>query len=265
MIKKSFFATVLVAAMCLFASPAQAQFKNLGKSLGKAAKDAGKAAQDMATDAAMEMGANKVSDKLIEFMDQNNAVSADNSEYTTRLKSILGDKFTDVEGKPLTVKVYESAEANILALNNGNIRIYSGMMDLLSDDEVKALIAMEAGHINSGNVRENLLKVASEDNAGSAASAQLEKMLSFSGDKFGSIANEIIQIPYTEEQNKKADEFAKTFLKSNGGSVDAYSALLSKFRTLSQVDLEAEDVDAEAESTIQATAAAKFIQANSLR
>lgn len=135
----------------------------------------------------------------------------------------------------------------------------------MSDDEVKALIALQAGHINSGNVRENLLKVASEDNAGSAVGAQLEKMLSFSGDKLGSIINEVIQIPYTAEQNKEADTFAKSFLKSNGGSEEAYSDLMSKFRGLGEVDLEAEEVDAEAESTIQASAAAKFLKANSLR
>lgn len=128
MIKKSFIATLIVAAMCLFATPAQAQFKNLGKSLGKAAKEAGKAAKEMATDAALDMGANKVSDKMIEFMDQNNTLSAEDSEYTTRLKTILGDQFTNVEGKALDIKVYENAEANILTLNNGNIRIYSGMM-----------------------------------------------------------------------------------------------------------------------------------------
>lgn len=266
MIKKSFFAMALAVAMCLFASPAQAQFKNLGKSLGKAAKDAGKAAQTMATDMALETGANKVSDKLVEFLDENNTVAADDSEYTKRLKTILGDKFTDVEGKALTVKVYESDEANILTLNNGNIRIYSGMMDLLSDDEVKALVALQAGHINSGNIRENLLKAVSDDeNAGDAAGAQIEKMLSFSGDKLGSIANELIQVPYTEEQNKEADKFAKGFLTKNGGTTEAYTEMINKFQDLGQIDLEDEELDEESESTIQATSASKFLKANSLR
>ena len=265
MIRKSFLATILVAVMCMFATPTQAQFKNLGKSLGKAAKQAGKAAQNMATDAALEMGANKVSDKIIGFMDQNNTISADDSEYTTRLKTILGDNFTDVEGKALDVKVYETQEANIVTLNNGSIRIYSGMMDMLDDDEIRALIALQAGHINSGNIRNNLLKVASGDNAESAGAAQIEKMLSFSGDKLGSVVNELLQVPYTAAQNKEADKFAKSYLSSNGGDSSAFSSLLSKFQGLSQVDLESDDLDEADETVIQASAASKFIQANSLR
>lgn len=262
MIKKSLFATLLVAAMCVMSTPAQAQFKNLGKSLGKAAKDAGKSAQNMATEAATEMGANKASDKIIEFMDQNNTVLGDDSEYTTRLVAILGDNFKSVDGKELNVKVYENAEANILTLNNGSIRIYSGMMDLLTDDEIKALIALQAAQIKQGNVRENLLKVASGDNAEAAGGAQVEKMLSLSGDKLGSVINELIQYPYTAEQNKKADTYAKTYLEEQGGNADAFSSLLSKFTELQSVDLEDEAADQESEQFIQATAASKFISAN---
>lgn len=90
-------------------------------------------------------------------------------------------------------------------------------------------------------------------------------MLSFSGDKLGSIANEIIQVPYTEAQNKEADKFAKTFLTKNGGSADAYTEMISKFQGLNQIDLEDEELDQESESAIQATSVAKFLKANSLR
>lgn len=265
MLKKSIFATLMVAMMCVFATPAQAQFKKLGKSLGKAAQDAGKAAQDMATDALLEKGANTASDKIVEFMDNNNTVVAADSDYAKRLATIVGSNFASAEGKALDIKVYENDEANVIALNNGNIRIYSGMLDILSDDEVKALIALQAGHITSNNVRDNLLKAASGDSAEDAGAAQVEKMLSFSGDQFGSIVNELLQLPYSAEQNKKADKFAKDYLKKEGGDAEGFNSLLTKIQSLGQIDLESDDLDEEDADVIQATVASKFVMANSAR
>lgn len=265
MIKKSIFATLMVALMCAFTTPAHAQFKKLGKSLGKAAESAGKAVGDAATDMVLEKGANTVSEKVVEFMDNNNTVVADDSEYTTRLKRIVGDNFKTVDGKNLNIKVYENEEANIISLNNGEIRIYSGMLDILEDDEVKALIALQAGHIESDNVRDNLIKAASGDSAEDAGSAQIEKMLSFSGDQFGSIINELLQLPYTAEQNKKADKIAKDYLKKEGGNVEGFNSLLTKIQSLGQVDLESDDLDEEDDNVIQATVASKFVMANNAR
>lgn len=265
MIKKSVLATLFVAVMCVFATPAQAQFKKMGKSLGKVAKDAGKAAQDMATDAAMEMGANKASDKIIEFMDNNNTVVAEDSDYAKRLKTIVGSNFASVEGKTLDIKVYENEEANVITLNNGSIRLYSGMLDLLDDSEVKALLALQAGQISTGNVRDNLVKAASGESAEGAGAAQMEKMMSFSGDKFGSVVNELLQLPYTAEQNAAADKAAKDYLKKEGGNAEAYTSLLSKIQALGQIDLDADDLDEEDATVIKATAASKFVTVNKLR
>lgn len=258
MIRKSFFATLAVAALCMFATPAQAQFKKLGKTLGKAAQEKG-------SEMALEMGATKGSVKIIEFMDQNNTIAAEGSEYAKRLKTIVGDKFTTIGDKSLDIKVYENDEANIIALHNGSIRIYSGMLDLLNDDEVKALLALQAAQIETGNVKDNLLKVALGENAKDAGAAQVEKMLAGGDDKIGSLVNELVQCSYTAEQNEKADKLAKAFLGRQGGSEAAYSALLSKIDTLGQVDLEADDLDEGDETVIKAMAASKFVTANKLR
>lgn len=265
MIRKSILATLMVALMCVFATPAQAQFKKLGKSLGKAAQDAGKSLGDAATDAALEKGANVASDKIVDFMDNNNTVAADDSEYVVRLKEIMGDKFKSAEGKDLDIKVYENEEANVISLSNGDIRIYSGMLDILEDEEVKGLIALQAGHITSKNVRDNLMKAVSGESAEDAGAAQVEKLLSFSGDQFGSIVNELLQLPYSVEQNKKADKFAKDYLKTQGVDVAGFNSLLTKVQTLGYVDLDAEDLDEEDAKVMQATAASKFVLVNKVR
>lgn len=259
MLKKTILSIVTILAMVLLAVPANAQRKGLGKTLSKSAKDAGKAVKDAAGDMAADMTAQKVSEKIATFMDDNNTVSAEDSEYTKRLNTLVSSKYASVEGNALTYKVYENEEANIITLADGNIRVYSGMMDLLSDDELLAVIANQIGHFQNKDVRDNLMKVASEDNAGQAAGSQLEKMLSFSGEKLGSVINELLQVPYTEEQNKAADKFAFDLLKKNGNNTAGLASALNKF-----AELEANDaaILADEDSEEEVSVAGKYIGVN---
>lgn len=260
MIKKTVALLSAITFFVLFSIPAQAQFgKKLGKSLEKAAKGAGDAVVAVAGDAATDIAANKVSDKIIDFMDQNNKIADPSSEYYKRLAALVGTKYVSVDGLSLTYQVYETEEANILALTNGNIRVYSGMMDLLSDDELTAAIAIQIGHIVNKDVRNALTKVASEDNATTAATAQLEKMLSFSGDKLGSIINELIQVPYSEDQNKAADSYAYALLEKQGSNVSGLTSLLDKLGTLEESDKVAMESESE---EAELSPAAKYIGVN---
>lgn len=252
MTKKVFLA--IVAIMFVFALPANAQF---GKALKKAGKSVTKAVGDVAGDMAADVVANKVSTKLVDFMDNNNTIAGEDSEYYTRLSGLVVENYVTVEDLSINYKVYENPEANIIATADGSIRIYSGMMDMLSDEELKAVIATQIGHIANKDVRDALLKVASEDNASKAGTAQLEKMLSFSGDKLGTVVNELLQIPYSDDQNKKADSFAFTLLEKNEGSADGLLSVLSKF-----AEMEAADKEVESTEEGELSAAAKFIGVN---
>ncbi|WP_108821472.1 M48 family metalloprotease [Dysgonomonas sp. Marseille-P4361] len=254
MTKKLFFATALVAIMCAFSLPANAQF---GKALKKVGKSVAKSVGDAAGDMAADVAANKVSVKIVEFMDKNNTIAGEDSEYYTRLAGLVGTDYISVDGLNLNYKVYENPEANIIATADGSIRIYSGMMDLLSDEELVAVIATQIGHIANKDVRDALMKVASEDNATKAGGAQLEKLLSFSGDKIGSVINELLQVPYTDDQNKKADLYAYELLKQNGADSEGLVSALRKFAELESTDAEAAEADGEV------SAAAKFIGVNS--
>ncbi len=246
---------VLCSLVVICAFSANAQF---GKSLKNVGKSVAKAAGDVAGDIASDMAANKVADNIVVFMDKNNTVSADDSEYTKRLAKLVGTNYVSVDGLALNYKVYENPEINILACANGCIRVYSGMMDAFEDNELLAIIANQIGHIVNKDCRDNLVKVAKEENASAAAGAQLEKMLSFTGEKLGTVVNELIQVPYTEEQSKKADKYAVTLLKKNG--IDA-SALVSALEKLGE--FEANDKLAESDDTIELSAASKYNKVNS--
>ncbi len=248
---------LLLAVFTVVAFNANAQFgkslKNIGKSVGGAVASA---AGDMASDVA----ASKVSDKVVAFMDSNNKLLDASSDYTKRLANLVSANLITVDGLSFTYAVYDSGEANILACANGAIRVYSGMMDLLTDDELVAVIANQVGHVVNKDVRNSLLKVANADQASGAATAQLEKMLSFSGDKLGSVVNELLQVPYTVDQSKAADQYAAAFLKNNGKSVEALTAALGKFAVMEDNDKLAA---ADESGATEFSPATKYIKVNS--
>ena len=246
-IKKGLLISGLMFVLGLIAFPANAQ-------LSRTLKNVGKTVEKVAGDVAGDIAANKATAKIVAFMDQNNTIS---EEGTTKLNAIVG-KYTSVDGLALNYKVYESAEANIMALADGSIRVYSATMELFNEDELLALIANQIGHIANNDVRDALLKVASEDNASDATNAQLEKMLSFSGDKLGSVINELIQIPYTDTQSKAADKFAFDLLKKNGNKTEALHSALEKL-----AEMEAADKAALAENELaDVSPIAKFTKVN---
>lgn len=258
--------TFLFAMMCVLSLlPLQAQ--SLGGSLKKSAKGFGDAAKsaaaetaesakktanetlndakDSATETATSAAGsaqdatfNQIGAKEEKWLDENNTVLSEGSEYVERLNALVSG-YTTVDGLALNYKVYRNDEANILACANGAIRIYTGMMDLLEDDELLAVIAIQIGHIQNKDLRANIQKVATKDNVNTALVAQLNKLLSLSGQGLGTFVNELIQVPYTASQNTAADDYAYELLKKNGSSTEGLANVLAAFAVAEEENADA--------------------------
>lgn len=239
--------SIVIASLCLFAGSAQAQLKGLNKAAQKTVKDASSSAKEMAKETAndaansaqntaSDMAANKVAVKVINWLDTYNTILPASDKYSQRLDSLVGSKYTNVDGTALNYKVYQNKEANIIATEEGSIRVYSGMMDLLDDDQLLGAIAIQIGHIKNKDLRKSLIKIVAGENAGNVTVSQLEKVLSLSEDKLGIIANELIQVPYTDEQNTEADKYATELLKKNEADVKILKSALEKFGEIESKD-----------------------------
>ena len=77
-------------------------------------------------------------------------VAPANSAYTKRLARIMA-KHTEVDGIPLNYKVYLTSDVNANASADGSVRVYSGLMDLMSDDEIRYVLGHEIGHVAHGD------------------------------------------------------------------------------------------------------------------
>ena len=125
-------------AMLLSPADASAQF-NIGKAV-----NAGSKLLKAATLSDEQMAA--YAKESVDWMDTHNKVSDPDSEYTKRLNRLTAG-LKEADGIPLNFKVYEVIDVNAFACPDGSVRVFSSLMDIMSDDELLGIIGHEIGHV----------------------------------------------------------------------------------------------------------------------
>ena len=203
----------------------KAQF-NIGKAAGGATKVL-KAAT--LTDADMA----KYVKEYVAWMDEHNHVCDAKSPYTKRLNR-LTQGLNEVEGIPLNFKVYYVTDVNAFACPDGSVRVFSSLMDVMTDEELLGVIGHEIGHVahkdSKKGFRTALLTSALKDGIAStngAAAALSESQL-------GSLGESLLNATYSQKQESKADAYGYEFLKKNGKNPWAIALSFEKLKKLEE-------------------------------
>ncbi|WP_333500881.1 M48 family metallopeptidase [Kluyvera genomosp. 2] len=174
-----------------------------------------------------------LSDDACQQMDGENQLASASSQYTKRLNKIAKALGNNINGTPVNYKVYMTADVNAWAMANGCVRVYSGLMDLMNDNEVEGVLGHELGHVALGHSRKAMqtayATVAARDaiSATSGAAAQLSKS------QLGDIAEGVINSAFSRSQESEADDFSYDLLKKRGVSTQG---LVGSFDKLASLD-----------------------------
>ena len=156
---------------------------------------------------------------MVESDGQNTILPADNS-YVQRLNRIMA-RFKNISDLDLNYKVYQSSTVNAFASGDGSVRVYTGLMDAMNDDEVFAVIGHELGHLINKDVRDayraSYLMVAARYGIGAFSQTAGAISQGFLGD----LGQQLAQNAYSRRQETEADETAFQFCIQNG--VDPYA------------------------------------------
>lgn len=151
---------------------------------------------------------------MVESDGQNTILPADNS-YTQRLDRIMA-RFHNISNLDLNYKVYQSSTVNAFASGDGSVRVYTGLMDAMNDDEVFAVIGHELGHLINKDVRDAYraayLVVAARYGIAAVNTTAGALSTGFLGD----IGQQLAQNAYSRRQETQADETAFQFCIQNG-------------------------------------------------
>lgn len=199
---------ILIAAVALLASTPASADLNWGKALSATVK--GVQAMTI-TDSQM---AEYVKQSVAQ-MDAENNVPGEDSPYTQRLRRLTAG-CKDADGIPLNFKVYQTTEINAFACPDGSVRVYTGLMDVMTDDELMGVIGHEIGHVvkrhSKKALKNKLLTSAALDAVGSVSST----VATLSDSQLGVIGQSLMNAKYSQKQETEADNYGYDFLKKNG-------------------------------------------------
>lgn len=163
---------------------------------------------------------------MMEQLDQQAPVAPASSEYARRLKKLTAG-LENEDGLKLNFAVYESPEVNAFATPDGSIRVYSGLMDLMNDDELRGVIGHEIGHAKLGHAKAQMKKAlllsagtklagASGSAAGRAVAANAQTIKAFG------------QAQFSQADESASDDYGYEFLKRRKHDVRAMATAFMK-------------------------------------
>lgn len=224
--KKKMILKAALLAFCLTLNmPLFAQF-NLKKAVSGAAK-AVKAAT--LTDEQMT----EYVKEYIDWMDTHNQVCDANSPYTQRLNK-LTEGLGDADGIPLNFKVYYVTDVNAFACADGSVRVFSSLMDIMTDEELLGVIGHEIGHVahrdSKSGFRTALLTSALKD----GISSQGGKAATLTDSQLGDLSEALVNATYSQKQERAADDYGYEFLKKAGKNPWAMALSFRRLKALQE-------------------------------
>jgi len=153
-------------------------------------------------------------------MDETNVIMAADDPYTVRLGGIMA-RFKGIEKLRLNYAVYEGNVINAFASGDGSVRVYTGLMDVMNDDELFAVIGHELGHLVNHDVRDAYRTAYLVVAARYGLSAFGERAGAVATGFLGELADELANKAYSRHQEMKADEKAYEYCVQSG--VDPYA------------------------------------------
>ena len=153
--------------------------------------------------------------------------------YSKRLAN-LTKNLTHVDDTPLNFKVYKQDEVNAFACADGSVRVYTGIMDLMNDQELLGVLGHEIGHVAMEHTL-NAYKYALYTSAafdviastGNVAAALTDSVL-------GQLGQSMITARYSPKQETEADDFGYAFLKAAGINPWCMASAFEKLQSTSE-------------------------------
>jgi putative metalloprotease len=194
----------LVLALLLVLAAGEAAAIDLGKALGgglTAAKGMSISDDDVRAAA----------DRACAWMDAHNAIAPAGNAYAKRLAR-LTHGVTSEDGIRLDYKVYLVRDINAFAMANGCVRVFVGLMDKASDDEIRGVLGHEIGHAKLGHTKAKMKTayLARAARQGAAATGGAAGQIAESD--LGGFAEEVVNAQFSQKEESEADVYGYHFM-----------------------------------------------------
>jgi len=154
----------------------------------------------------------EIAAQAAQYSDQKHTLAPPEDKYSKRLDRLVAQNL-QVGSLKFNYGVYLSPEVNAFAMANGTIRVYSGLMDMLNDGELRFVIGHEMGHVMKNHIRKKIQLAY----AASAVRKGIASQNSAAGDVarslFGGLAETLMNAQFSQLEEKEADDHGLAFLR----------------------------------------------------
>lgn len=217
---------LIIMGMSMTASAQFGKKINLGKAL-QAGKDVATAITLSDADVA------KMSREYMVWMDEHNPLTKPDTEYSKRLERLTGH-IKEVDGLKLNFGVYEVIDVNAFACGDGSVRICAGLMDVMTDDELMAVIGHEIGHVVNTDSKDAMKNAYLRSAVKNAAGSASDKVAKLTDSELGAMAEALAGAQFSQKQENAADDYGVEFCVKNNIDPYAMANSLTKLSKLSE-------------------------------
>ena len=153
--------------------------------------------------------------QYITQLDAQSTVLPESNAYTKRLRN-LTKGITDVDGTPLNFKVYKENEVNAFACADGSVRVYTGIMDAMTDNELLGVIGHEIGHVALKHTRKQMQQAMMTSAALEGLASASTTAATLTDSQLGAIGEAIIGAQFSKSQESQADDYGYSFPVNSG-------------------------------------------------
>ena len=149
-----------------------------------------------------------------QYDSQNKLASADN-KYSKRLVR-LTKKHVNEDGLDLNFRVYLVDAMNAFATADGSIRIFAGLMNKMSDEELLFVIGHEIGHVKLEHTKAKLKAAYLASAARKSAVASGGTLGTIAATELGGMAESMVNATYSRKEESKSDRYGVELMKRHG-------------------------------------------------
>ena len=173
-----------------------------------------------------------MSKEYMTWMDTHNPLTKPDTEYGKRLEKLTGH-IKEVDGLKLNFGVYEVIDVNAFACGDGSVRICAGLMDVMTDEEVMAVVGHEIGHVVHTDSKDAMKNAYLRSAVKNAAGAANDKVAKLTDSELGAMAEALAGAQFSQKQEFAADDYAFDFCLQQKVDPYAMSKALTKLVELS--------------------------------
>ncbi|MEC4113710.1 M48 family metallopeptidase [Myroides pelagicus] len=172
--------------------------------------------------------------EAVKWMDENNPVCELNSkqkdmrEYAERLERIFGP-YKNYDGLDLNYKVYYVTDINAFACADGSVRVFSSLMDIMTDDELLAIIGHEIGHVKLEHTKNAYKQILLTEAASKYVGSTKGTVADLMNSDLGGMSQKLFGASFSRKQETDSDDYSYAFLVANGKNPQALADGFQKF------------------------------------